>query len=243
MDTNSVGLGDAMLLAQNRDGFNGGWWVWIFLIFFLMGGNGLWGNNQNSQTVADLAAAKTQSTIWQSNDQQNLMGAIGQVRDGNIALGNGIADATFALNQAVNNGFTGAMRDNFALQTTITGGMNNIAQGINENRFAGQQGFSNVSHAIEDVKYANALNTCNITTNSTANTQKILDRLTEMEMDAKNSEIANLRAQLSQANLTVSQYDQNATLVNAIRPFPTAAYLVGNPYTNYNNAGTCPYAG
>lgn len=237
-----VGLGDAMLLAnQNRDG-NGCWWIWIFLIFFLMGGNGAW--NNNAQTNADLAAAKTQATVWQSNDQQNLMGAIGQVRDGNIALGHGIADSTYALNNTINNGFTGVMRDGFAMQQTVVNGMNNIAQSIAENRFAAQHGFSDVSRGIEDVKYANALNTCNITTNSTANTQKILDRLNAMEMNAKDSEIANLRAQLAQANLTVSQYDQNAVLVNAIRPYPTAAYLVSNPYGTSNACpcNACPCA-
>ena len=166
---NTVGIGDAMLLAnQNRGDFcNGGWIIWIFLIFFLMGGNGAWGNGS---TNAELAAAKTQSTIWQSNDQQNLMGAIGQVRDGNVALGNGIADATFGLTNTINNGFTGAMRDSFGLQNAMMGGFNNVAQAVNENKFAAQQGFCNVYHSVEDIKYANALNTCNITSNSTANT-------------------------------------------------------------------------
>lgn len=240
------------VMNMNPNGYGDGWgfggcFMWVILLFFLMGGNG-WGNNTQA---ADLAAAKTRETIWQSNDQQNLMGAVNTVRESNIALGNGICDSTFALNTTALNGFNGVQRDiltssnNMNMNLTNIGHANQIqglqntnaiTAAINNNRFATDLGFDGVTHGLEEIKYNNALNTCNITSTSTANTQKILDKLSAMEMNAKDTEIANLRSQLSQANLTVSQYDQNATLVGALRPYPQPAYLVTSPYTGIYNA-------
>lgn len=239
-----------------NEGF-GNCWVWIILLFFLIGGNGgVWNNN----TAAEMAAAKTQASVWQSNDQQNLMGAIAQVRDGNIALGNGICDATFALNNNVQAGFTNAMRDNFGLQrdVLITGNnlqaeiagvgynaelqglrnTNTLGQAINQNRFDMATGFCNTNHNISDIKYENALNTNRITDNNMILTQKVLDRIDRLENNAKDTEIANLRQQVAAASLANSQYLQNAQLIQALRPYPNPAYLVGNPIV----PNVCPCA-
>lgn len=234
MEGSTVGLGDAMLMAQGGNGF-GGNWAWIILLFLLLGNNGWGGNNQ---CAAEMAAAKTQASVWQSNDQQNLMGAIGQVRDGNIALGNGIADATFALNQNVSNGFTGVMRDGFGLQSAMMGGFANVAQAVAENRFAQQNCCCETNRNIDAVRYDAALNTQGINATATANTQRILDKLCSMETAAKDAEIANLRQQLAGAQLTVSQQAQNAAIIGAIRPYPAPAYMVASPYGN-----ACPCAG
>lgn len=216
--TNGIGLGDAMLLAnQGKDGWGGGCFFWVIILFWLMaGGNGWGNNNRNYATTNDVYAA---------NDQQSLMNNIEQVRAGNINLGNGLADLGYALNNSIQNGFTGVMRDTFSLQNTMMGGFNNIGQAINENRFATQQGFCNTN-------YNNAMNTCSIKENATANTQAILDKLNAMQMDAKTAEIANLRQALADSQLAYSQQAQNATLISALKPYPSPAYLVGNPYGN-----------
>lgn len=228
----TVGLGDAMLLAnQNRDNFgNGGcWWIWIFLLFFLMGGNGFYGNNKGYATQQDVYAAA---------DNQNLMGSIEQVRAGNISLGNGLADLGFTLNGTIQNGFTGAMRDNFGLQQAMMGGFNNVAQAIAENRFTAQSCCCETNRNLDQLRYNSAMETAGINQTATANTQKILDKLCNMEANAKDAEIAALRQQLSNAQLAVSQQAQNATIIQAVRPFPAPAYIVGSPYaTNTCNCG------
>lgn len=55
MDINNHGYGD---------GYGGGWFMWIIVLFFLMGGNG-WNNNRGMATQADVYAA---------NDIQDLKG-------------------------------------------------------------------------------------------------------------------------------------------------------------------------
>ena len=245
MEGTSVGLGDAMLLAnQNKDvyGAGGGWFMWIIILFWLMAGNNGWGNNGNNaatqQMAADLSAAQTRATVWESNDNQSMENSIRDVAKQINQVGDGIASSFVALNSTLNNGFTNQMRDSFGVQQAMMGGFNNVAQSIAENRFAAQQGFCGVTNAIQGVNYNAAMNTCAIEKTSTANTQAILDKLSAMEANAKDAEIAQLRQDLANANLAYSQQAQNAQLIAAIRPFPAPCYTVSSPYgTSACNCG------
>jgi len=236
MEGTSVGLGDAMLLAnQNRDGFaNGGCFFWVIILFWLMAGNNGWGNNGNANMAAELSAAQTRATVWESNDAQSMQNSIRDVARQINQVGDGIASSFVALNGQLNNGFTNQMRDNFGLQTTMMGGFNNVAQAVNENRFAAQQCCCETNRNIDSVNYNAAMNTANINTTATANTQKILDKLCAMEASAKDAEIANLRQALAGSQLAYSQQAQNAQLITALRPFPNPAYIVGSPYATTN---------
>ena len=91
MGTEGLSIADAMSLANNGDfGGNG---AWIFFLFFLLawGGNGLWGNNRG---VNEYATAATQQEILFGQQFHNLDNKIDR-------LANGIADATFALNNSI----------------------------------------------------------------------------------------------------------------------------------------------
>ena len=95
---------------------------------------------------------------------------------------------------------------------------------------------------IDAVRYENSQNTCAITTNATANTQKILDKLCTMESNAKDQRIADLTAMNQTQAFQLSQQAQNATLINTLRPTPIPAYITCSPYTSayygyygYNN--------
>lgn len=101
------------------------------------------------------------------------------------------------------------------------------------------------------MKYEAAQNTCAITTNATNNTQKILDKLCDMERNALVTENANLRTALAQANGQLSQQAQSANLIAQLRPTPQPSYIVNSPYQSiypptgangcgcYNNACGC----
>ena len=78
-----------------------------------------------------------------------------------------------------------------------------------------------------------AQNTCAITNNDTANTQKILDAICQLKSEAKDNEIARLRSDLQAAQLTLAQGVQTQTIVGALRPSPMPAYIVSSPYTSY----------
>lgn len=139
--------------------------------------------------------------------------------------GNGIVNA-------VNAGFAGAeasanarqianMQQAFAAQTAVTGGLTNLssqlAQCCCDNRLATCQTQNVIQTEGASTRFADANNTRDILTNATANTQAILDKLCQLELDgvkaqveAKNDRIAELQTQLNMANLAASQTAQNA---------------------------------
>lgn len=70
-----------------------------------------------------------------------------------------------------------------------------------------------------------------IIASNTANTQAILDKLCQQEIDAKNETIANLRSQLSMADLKASQTAQNALITQGFANEVDALY---------NRLSNCP---
>ena len=198
-------------------GFGGMWFMWIFVIFALMGG---WGNgwNRGGEGIAALANDSLRTDMHASFDSQD-------TQNGIRAIQNGLSDGFYAVNTGLLQGFNGIQRD-------LCQGFSTINAGIAENRFAAQQCCCETNRNIDNVRFENAQNTCAITTNATSNTQKILDKLCQMENNAKDAQIADLREKLAVSNLQVSQQVQNATIINALKPYPIPAYLTASPYAN-----------
>lgn len=62
--------------------------------------------------------------------------------------------------------------------------------------------------------------------------------LCQMEANAKDEQISQLRFELQSANLQLGNLNQTANIINAVRPFPTPSYQVSSPYgTSYPNCG------
>lgn len=217
------------------DGWGGnGCFMWVILLFALMGGGfGGWGNR-------DTNVARIQD-VYASNDNQTLNANVRDLNNSMFRLGNGISDATFALNNTAVNGFANLGRDvaqgTYVLDKAITDNRYVIGNAINENRFAAQNGFNGVDRNIDAVRYENALNTTKVTETDTFNTQKILDKLGQMEMNAMKSENDNLRMALANERNINVQYMQTRDIIGAVRPFPVPAFQVGNPYGTGCNCG------
>ena len=108
-------------------------------------------------------------------------------------------------------------------------------------------------------RFADANNTRDIITNATSNTQAILDKLCQLELDgvkaqveAKNDKIADLQRELSMADLRASQTAQNAfisqgfanevdALYNRLNncPVPTTPVYGRTPIFTCNNNNGC----
>ena len=73
---------------------------------------------------------------------------------------------------------------------------------------------------------------CKLEAQGLANTQKILDKMCE-------NEINQLRTDLQSAQLQISQLSQTATLTNTLRPFPQPAYITCSPYQSVYGYGNC----
>ena len=193
------------------------WFMWLIVIFALMGG---WGNGfgRNGQAGFDVAS---------QFDYQDIKNGIRGVQQG-------LCDGFYSQNTTMLQGFNGIQRD-------MCQGYAAINANINEAKFAQQQCCCDNLRALDNVRYENAQNTCHITSNATENTQKILDRLCQMEANAKDQRIADLTANLQAANYQISQLAQTTNIVNAIRPFPQPSFIVGSPYvaTGYNCGCGC----
>jgi hypothetical protein len=85
------------------------------------------------------------------------------------------------------------------------------------------QWFCNTNNNIEKAILAGQQNTAAIISASTANTQKILDKLCADETARLRSEL--LEARNSQSNSLQTQY-----LISQLRPYPTPSYQVSSPY-------------
>jgi len=96
--------------------------------------------------------------------------------------------------------------------------------------------------AIADLKYTIATEACANRATSTANTQAILDKLCQQEIDALKAQNVELQNRVNMLNLSASQTAQTAALiadntaqtqyiVNRVAPYPIPAYVVANPVT------------
>lgn len=154
------------------------------------------------------------------------------------AINTGICDSTYALNNAINGvnstiadcccktqtnmlqGFNGVER-------SLCNGFNSVNNGITNLGFQMQNCCCETNRNIDGLRYDNAKNTCDIINAGNANTQRIIDHLTQNEIQA-------LRTELQSAQLQLSNNAQTQTLVNQLRPCPIPAYLSCSPYTSYN---------
>lgn len=74
--------------ARDYDGFGGGCWMWIIVLFLLMGGNG-WGNRGNALTQAEMQMGFDTAEITRKLD----------------GLANGLCDGFYAVNTGMLTGF------------------------------------------------------------------------------------------------------------------------------------------
>lgn len=129
------------------------------------------------------------------------------IKDTQYAIGANAAE----ISRGVERGFADT---NYNLATQANGLSTTIANGFCQSGFAAQT------------------NTRDIIDSNAANTRAILDKLCQMEVNAKDEKIADLTAKLNRADLAASQAAQNTYLLSELKPCPTPAYVVPNPYCN-----------
>ena len=226
MDESIIGNVLSGLINRDNDNWNGngGWWIILLLLFFC-GGTGMWGAhgyaNPNVATQQDITNGFNFNGL--DNDIRSVERGICSSGYENARL---IDGQTIQMLNGFNNLNTGNMQQTMQLGSAIND-VNNTVQMVG----------CTTNHNISDLKYEMAQNTCAITTNATANTQKILDRICQLESNAKDEKIAQLRTDLQAAQLTLAQGVQTQAIVGALKPpTPVPAYLSYNPYASY--AGT-----
>lgn len=234
-------------------GFNGGygcgndngWWV-LIILFALFGG---WGNRNGNNNGMP-------SVVYMDR-------GIGSGISGEVQRGFDTSTVISKLD-GINNGICSLGYDQLAqmngVNTSIMQTGYNIQNGITQMGIAQMQDTNALSRQLGDcccenrqgqaeIQYRMATDTCAITTsianaardimdNDNANFRAISDRLTASELARKDETIATQREIISNLNLATSQQNLKADLINELKPCPTPAYVVENPYS-YNGQTCC----
>ena len=225
----------AAATGNNNGGFgfdgNGAWIIVLFIILLLGGWNNNGYGNGNSGTGYITA------DVQRGFDQSAVIGGL-----------SGIANA-------VNTGFSNAEVSRCNSQANILQTLNNnqanLSTQLNTIAMNQQNCCCENRAGLADLKYTVATEACadrsavsdalkDVIASNTANTQAILDKLCQQEIDALKAQNQQLQMQSYLANLAASQNAQTgqlltdnaaqtAALLQALNPTPVPAYVVNNP--------------
>lgn len=203
--------------AYNMGG-NGGFgfgndWIGLIVILAILGwgGNGFGGFGGNGGY----------SEVQRGFDNQAVINKL----DG---LTYGLSDSTYALNNAITNGFSN-------VQSTLCQGFNGVDRAIADCCCTTQR-------AIDGVNYNLATQACDIKHAINDSTRSILDFLTTDKIATLQAENQSLKFKASQAEqnafITANQTAQTAELIRRLgADCPVPAYVVPNPNCCYNPFG------
>lgn len=206
---------NVLLAAKNNNGFGGegGWFMWVIFLFFLMGwgGNGFGWGNQNGGNLPNLINNDAGRELLMSAIQGNgnAIGQLATTLNCNINQVNSALQALATQLQGVGNqvGMSGMQVIN-AIQSGNAQLASQLAQCCCDNKMAIcqqtntlQSTINGVGNAMERGFSDNAFRmqtlACDLKTSANDNTRAILGKLDQIEDSRKDREIASLTAQLT----------------------------------------------
>lgn len=230
--------GNSIVPTVDLCGNNGGWggnmgeWILGIIALGMLGNGGMFGGfggaNGEMAYMYPWIANGQQEIMNNTNngfDTLHISNQVEGVRDslGNLAtqICGSTADIVSAVNTTAYNAEIAAanrqmanMNQNFNNQISTLQGFNGLQKSLDtcccENRLATCQTQNIVQNEANQTRFADANNTRDIITNATANTQAILDKLCQLELDAKQDKINDLERQNLMLSLDKSQTAQNA---------------------------------
>lgn len=252
-NTNGYSLSDiAAATGNNNDdgfGFNGnGAWILVLFILLILGGwnngNGFGGGNGGTGSATYIT-----SDVQRGFDQSALVNGLTGI---STALGSGFANAEVSRCNSQAN-----------ILQTLNNNQANLSTQLNTIAMNQQNCCCENRAGLADLKYTVATEACadrsaisdalkDVIASNTANTQAILDKLCQQEIDNLKAQNQQLQMQSYLANLAASQNAQTgqiltdnaaqtAALLQALNPAPIPAYVVANPNGcncgNWNGCG------
>ena len=214
LTTGEMSAADLAAVVGNRNdggfgfGDGNGWWI---ILLFLILGNGGWGNGFGGNGGAGgLYPWMNQADITNSGFRDQFL------NDNILGIRDGLAGISTQLCNGFSNVQMSGMQNAFGLQNAINAGFNGtqaqLAQCCCDNRLATCQTQNIIQSESAATRFADANNTRDIIQSQSNGTQAILDKLCQLELDAKNDTISTLRQELLYAKGQASQDVQTAVL-------------------------------
>ena len=224
MENGNLSASDVALLSGN--GMNGSWgdasFMWIFALLLLAGnGFGGWGGNNGFANAIGYENLATSNEVQRGFDNQNSMA---NQRDILAAVTNGTAQAVSATNQTFHDTIS-VLSDKYSEITRDIGNLS-LAQPqvlANQNacccdtKMAIMDMGAGINSGIAQSRYENAMNTAAINANTTAQTQRILDTLSQNKIEELQSKVNALELQNAMAG--VLRYPNSWTYNAGANPF------------------------
>ena len=226
MSITSEGMTPADIAAvtgnnRNDGGFGDGSGAWWLLVLFLFAANNGWNNGGwggNSGNNGAIPYIGTNADIQRGFDQSAIMSGINNLTTGQC-------NQTATLQNAITQSQIGTMQGFNGVTGTINSGVNLLQSTLMQNEMNRQQCCCDTKQAIADLKYTVATENCadrqalsdgvrDIIASNTAQTQAILDKMCEQEIEQLRSQNVSLQNQVNMLNLAASQTAQTAALVS-----------------------------
>lgn len=206
MTSSEMTPADFAAVTGNRDngfGYNGGL-EWIIILFLFAMFNSGWGGN-NGGTNNMFPWLNQSNQMNEGFQNQLLNDNVSSIREGVYGISNQLCGGFASVNSNIANGFAQAEISENARQMANMNQMFNLqsqlAQCCCDNRLATVQTQNIVQNEGAQTRLA-----------IQNQTQAILDKLCQLELDNLKQDNANLRTQLNLANLAASQTAQTAEL-------------------------------
>lgn len=206
---------DIAACTGNNGGFgdgNGAWWLLILFLFAMNGGWNNGGGAANNYVLnSDFATL-----------QRQLSDGFGSQERRTDSIINGLSNIGYT-QQTLTNGTNTSMLQGFnQIQSQL-------AQCCCDNRMATAETQRQMERGFADTNYNMATQNCA--------TLQAIDKVGDRVIDYFTQDrIQSLRDENAELKLSASQAVQNQYLINELRPCPTPAYIVSNPYS-YNSCG------
>ena len=217
-----------------NSGNNGMWGqdgIWAILLLALLGNRGFGfggGYGGGAGFVGgdalgyELGKVATTNDVASGFNNSAVLSSLNDIKLGQSQMQNFINQGFNGINTQLLSGFHGVDNAVCTLGYNMASGFNTIGHQISDCCCATRA-------AIADLKYANEAQTCQLLTNQNAQTQRIIDYLT-------NEKIESLRAENVALKGRISNDAQSAYILDRLSPCPRPAYVVPNPNCCY---GTC----
>ena len=262
MMNEGISVADALALrntgSDNNNGWGGdnGWWIVLLILLFAGGWNRNGFGNGNGDGANYYAnACCTPATMQGMTDAFNF----NQLDNSLRGIQNGICDGFYTT--SANIASLQAALQNCCCQTQqsianvgfeMAQGFCGVDKSILQSNFTNQAGFNSLANQMascccdlsrgqENIKYAVSQAANDILIANDKNTDRIINHLTQTEMEK-------LRTELQSAQFQLSQLSQTSNIVNQLMPVAKPAYLTCSPYAaafgfgynGYNNGcGGC----